>query len=652
MRALILFAVIGVAAAQSPDPAYEPLARGYEALKSGAYEPAVSGFLKGIELAPGRASIRKDLAYLYLKIGENVLAREQFRQAMELDPADLQTAKEYAFLCHETGERQTARRVFDRVRKSGDAVAEQAFQNIDAPLAAGIERWTRAIAAGASNFSAHYELAKLAEERDSVEIAAEHYERAWRLTPERRSVLVDLGRVWKALGRDEDSNAALLAARWGGEPRAAEMARELLPVRYPYVAEFQRALALDPGNTSLRRELAYLLLQMDLEERAVEQFQALASADPNDMLSATQLAFLLHARGDSAAAQPLFDRVLAGQDHELANRVRAVLRMEQEPAASGQEKPAAVDAREMAERSVKAGFLKDALRYFQMAHQADPFDTEIILRLAWTFNMLQRDVEAIQWFGFARRSSDPRIAKEAEQAWRNLRRGSAPFQTSFWMAPMYSTRWRDLFGYSQVRTEWRAHLPVQPFISLRFVGDQRREIRDPAAALPPRQLSESSVIPAVGVHTPVWHGVTLWAEAGIAAGYLSGHFLPDFRGGVSTTRRVNSSDGSWFGETALDAVFVSRFGNDILFYERSRLGRVIGSKSLRREVYWNVNLTGDNKREGWANFWETGPGVRLSGGPLPKGASVTIDWVRGGYLVGEHPRFGDVRIGFWHAGTR
>jgi tetratricopeptide (TPR) repeat protein len=119
-------------------------------------------FRKAIDLAPERAAIRKDLGYTYIKVGENELAREQFRAAMEIDPADSQVAMEFAFLAYETKQQAEARRVFDRIRKLGGpsaATAEQAFQNIDAPLAAGIERWKNAIAMGGDNFSAHFELA-------------------------------------------------------------------------------------------------------------------------------------------------------------------------------------------------------------------------------------------------------------------------------------------------------------------------------------------------------------------------------------------------------------------------------------------------------------------------------------------------------------
>ena len=222
--------------------------------------------------APGRADIRKDLAYTLLKIGEPALARDQFREAMRLDPADTAAALEYAFLCYETKQQAEARRVFDRIRHIGNATAEQAFHNIDDPLAAGIARWQKAIELGADNFSGHFELATLAEQRDELALAATHFERAWRLLPDRRTVLVDLGRVWMAMGRADDAGAALLAASHGGEPRAAELARELLPARYPFVNEFRQALAFDPANHELRRELGYLLLRMGRRKRPKPSF--------------------------------------------------------------------------------------------------------------------------------------------------------------------------------------------------------------------------------------------------------------------------------------------------------------------------------------------------------------------------------------------
>ena len=640
MRVLLLAILCGRAAAQlpgtsSPDPAYEPLTRAYAALRAKEYDAAVAHFRAAIQAAPGRAAIRKDLAYTYLKIGENLLARDEFQEAMALDPVDEQVAMEYAFLCYETREQAQARRIFDRIRRKGNATAEQAFQNIDQPLAAGIERWQKALAAGGDSFSAHFELATLAEQRDEWELAATHYEKAWRLLPDRRQVLVDLGRVWKLLGRMAEANAALLAASRGGEPRAAEMARELLPGRYPYVTEFRAALALDPANVELHRELAYLLLRMDQKEEAEREFRTLADPPGNDLLAATQLGFLLQGRGERAAALVQFQRVLAGRDEDLANRVRAVLGMPQVVRPKPDVKAQTVEAKVMAERSIQAGYWKDAVKYLQVAHETDPGDFEVMRQLGWSYNALHQDKLAIRWFDLARKSPDAAIAADADRAWRNLRPAFRPVRLTAWFYPIYSTRWRDFFGYAQMKAEFRTGTFLVPYASVRFVGDTRLEM---GAA----SLSESSFILGAGLHTVPWCGVTAWIEAGSAVSYVKGHMLPDYRGGVNVTRALQGE--KFFADTTLDAVFISRFGNDFLVYSQSRAGYRWGPV----QWYWNGNITFDTKREAWANFGETGPGVRLR---LAPPAWVSVNFLRGMYLQYPNARFNDFRLGLWYAFT-
>src|SRR5206468_5528204 len=127
-------------------------------------------FEKAIEAAPTRPSVRKDLAYTLLKAGETEAARDQFGEAVRLDQNDTHVALEYAFLCYETKKQAEARRIFDGIRRAGDpasrATAERAFLNIDTPLRLGIDRWTKALELNPGNFSSHYELATLAEQRD------------------------------------------------------------------------------------------------------------------------------------------------------------------------------------------------------------------------------------------------------------------------------------------------------------------------------------------------------------------------------------------------------------------------------------------------------------------------------------------------------
>jgi Tfp pilus assembly protein PilF len=668
MHRWILLPAFGLAAcgaiAQTADPAYEPLNKAYEALRVRGYDDAIALFLKALEADPTRSAIRKDLAYTYLKIGENVAARDQFREAMHLNPKDFHVALEYAFLCDETKEQAQARRIFDRVRKAGDpesrATAEAAFQNIDRPLAEGIARWTNAIQLGADNFSAHFELATLAEQRDELELAAEHYEKAWRQIPDRRSVLVDLGRVLQALNRTEEANAALLAASHGGEPRAAEAAHELLPVRYPYVSEFQRALQLDPKNLGLRRELAYLFLRMNHQAEAEQEFRQLTALSETDYLSAAQLGFLLLARGQTVEAMPLLERVMKGADEDLANRVRAVLRLPQtlrnraaQPAA-----PPSIDAKVMAERSLKAGFIRDALKYLQLAQEDDPADFAVMLKLGRTYNLLHNDRQAIRWFDLARKSSDPQIAGDANIAYRSLRPEFEIFRTTVWMFPLYSSRWSDFFSYAQIKTELHLDFPIHPYVSLRFIGDTRGTIGPEGNGISPQYLSQSALIPALGVATNVWHGLMGWAEAGVAAGYLTGHVMQDYRGGASFTKgfgqMLKSKTGGLFFETNGDAIFVSRFDNDFLFYSQNRFGYTPLLGALQTQLYWNLNITADQKREAWANFWETGPGVRFRVAAMPSSLYLTVNYLHGNYTVAGDPygpTYNDFRAGFWYAIT-
>ena len=676
MRDLIclLLLVVGQAPGLrgAPGPAsrgYEEAAqRGYDALRARDYDTAVASFTEAIRVQPGRAPIRKDLAYTLLKIGENEAAREQFRQAMLLDPADHHVALEYAFLCYETRQRAEARRVFDRVRREGDpqtrATAETAFRNVDTPLAEGIARWLEALQSSPNNFSAHEELARLAEERDQLKLASEHFEAAYRLRPDLRELLLDLGRVWKATGRIEESNAALLAAARGAQARVAERAKALLPTRYPYVYEFRKALDLDPKNVELRRELAYLLLQMGQKDAAETEFRMVLEAAPDDVLSAAQLGFLMMSRKDPAA-EALLRKVLEKAEGELADRVRAALKLPLQLQGREETTRAQVlnEAKTLADKSLKAGYMKDALKYLTTAHEADPVDFDVMLKLGWTHNILKQDTDALKWFDLARKSPDPEVAAQANRAYRALRPSYARFRTTAWVFPMYSSRWQDTFAYGQVKSEMRVgNLPFRPYASVRFIGDTRGTLDSRAAGMSPQYLSESSFIIGAGIATRTWRGLTGWFEAGEAMKYMGsrrdvGRMIPDYRGGVSFARGfghlLSPSSHGWFAETNDDGVFISRFGNDWLVYSQNRTGYTFAaaeSLGLQTQLFWNWNVTADAQGQRWARFVETGPGVKVRLRAMPPSMAFTISAVRGNYLSGG--AFNDLRVGFWYAFTR
>jgi tetratricopeptide (TPR) repeat protein len=656
-----------------PDPAYAPLTLAFDSLRAHDYDAAIAGFRLAASLAPQRTDIRKNLAYTLLKTGDTGDAREEFGIAMRTDPADFHVALEYAFLCYEAKDdaparKAEARRIFASVRDSPNADAESrstaatAFTNIDEPLRTGIERWKQALAASPPTFSAHYELAQLAEQRDELELAAASYKAAFHLLPERRSVLLELARVEKTRGNSQGNIAALIAASRGPEPRTAELAREQLPARYPYVYEFRQALELDPTNEALHKELAWLLVQMSengqaSKEDAEKEFSMLVADSPADFVSAAQLGFLYLADQRSDLAMPLLNRVLAQGDEATANRVRMALHIapkliERKDAAPG---PNTVDPRILGERSYEAGFLKDALRYFTQAREASPDDPSLALKLGWTNNLLHDDATAIRWFNIASHSNDPAVAAEAKHASSNLEPEQRRFRTTVWLYPLLSSRWDDLFGYGQVKTELRIKsLPVHPYASVRLAGDARRTTDGPL----PQTLSESAIITAAGVASNTWHGATAWFESGIATSYLNGSHWSDYRGGVSWARTwkiAPKNQPGWFSETTVDSLYISHFNDDFLNYARNRTGRAIPILP-EGQVFWNDNIVFDAKRQYWANFFETGPGIRFHPPGAPRSVWIDLSALRGVYLRNEGnprgPNYNDVRLGIWYAFTK
>jgi hypothetical protein len=143
-------------------------------------------------------------------------------------------------------------------------------------------------------------------------------------------------------------------------------------------------------------------------------------------------------------------------------------------------------------------------------------------------------------------------------------------------------------------------------------------------------------------------------------GYLTGHMLPDYRGGISAARGIGQTlageSHGVFADSTLDAIFVSRFGNDFLVYSQSRVGYTFGSREFRAQLYMNANATIDDQRQYWANFVEAGPGIRIHAAAMPTSMYLTVNLLRGAYLINQgnpqRPNFNDLRVGVWYAFTR
>jgi hypothetical protein len=228
---------------------------------------------------------------------------------------------------------------------------------------------------------------------------------------------------------------------------------------------------------------------------------------------------------------------------------------------------------------------------------------------------------------------------------------------------MFSSRYHDLFNYSQVKAEFRAgSLAARPYLSLRFSGDWKHHTGGKA----PLFLSENALTAAAGVRLPVGSRTTLWAEAGQMLSLLDARPAsvprsgPDYRGGMSwfTHRGATLGERRAGGvlEVNFDAVHVSRFDRNTIGYFQARPGyRLPALGSLQMQVFWNVNLTADAKRLYWANLAETGPGLRVRVPGLSPPVDLSVSFLRGVHLVNrfnpQSPNYWDLRMSLWYAAS-
>ena len=138
--------------------------------------------------------------------------------------------------------------------------------------------------------------------------------------------------------------------------------------------------------------------------------------------------------------------------------------------------------------------------------------------------------------------------------------------------------------------------------------------------------------------------------------------VPDFRGGISYAKgfgHLMTSTRGLYLETNDDAVFVSRFQDDTIYYSQNRSGYTFaqneGFGGLQAQLYWNANVTADRLHEYWANTVETGPGLRFRFHDFPR-ALFSVNFVRGVYTINldnpRRPNYFDLRVGVWYAFTR
>lgn len=644
------------------DPGYLAAARAYDALRARDYDTAIRGFEEAFRYRRDSAPLAQELGYAYLKIGETERAREWFERVTELAPGDENARLELAFLSYETGERRRAYELFRGLVEAADervrTTAAQAYASVDSEWRQILASWLRTLEDDPTNQSVHIEVAEIYEVLGRPAKSAEHYLHAWYQYPRyREELLLPLAQAREEAGDISGAIAARLLASYSQRTRLSERAKDVMPLRFPYASEFRLALAMYPEQWRARRDLGYLLLEVGEAEQAIPVFEDVTKQNPEDNLAAAQLAFLYLDFQRNEEAEKLLEAAAQGSDEDAAKRARetlARLRLEQ------------VDkARQLGEKSLQLSYLRDARDQFLKIYELNPADDQAAYKLGVVHNLMREDREAMRWFKTAMvQAQDPQIAGDSRKAYRNLSRQYQKVRTSVWMLPFYSSRFSDVFAYSQIKTELRLDkFGLFPYVSLRFVGD----VRQRTSGARPQLLSESAIIPAIGLRTKPFHGLTLWGEAGQAISYLTSRpenvprAGPDYRGGASwffaTGKSLGQEESGRFFEANADGVFISRFDNDFLTYFQGRPGyRLPNLGILRAQVYANLNITADVKGEYWANFVEFGPGVRVRVPGVHPPMDFRLDLIRGVHTTNKNnpqrPNYFDVRAGVWYSFSR
>ena len=101
---------------------------------------------------------------------------------------------------------------------------------------------------------------------------------------------------------------------------------------------FESALAADPRNPAILKQLGFLDLSQGKVQSATKRFEAVRSAEPNDHFAALQLGYLYQRQRKTAQAQEAFNAALGSSDPQIHAAAQAALvstgeagKSEQEP---------------------------------------------------------------------------------------------------------------------------------------------------------------------------------------------------------------------------------------------------------------------------------------------------------------------------------
>lgn len=266
--ALVFFAtvlLVAPAAAQIPPAAdvRAELDAAYALLRAEKLEEAAAAFARVLERHPENRTARLELGYLSGRLGRFEDAAKYLGSVSLQEPANLRLRMDYAYGLEKIGRLDEAAAQFRAVAGQPGELQSQARAALDAVLAQLASKTAR--------------------------------EESQRL-----------------LRRDAFLNRGYARLREGNRTAALE--------------EFRQALALDPTNNSIRKQIGYLALQDGDLPLAVEHFEAARRQEPNDLSLALQLGYLYERLNRVQEAESAFSDATSSNDDSTRRAARGALK--------------------------------------------------------------------------------------------------------------------------------------------------------------------------------------------------------------------------------------------------------------------------------------------------------------------------------------
>ncbi|MDI6803495.1 MAG: hypothetical protein QME58_06570 [Bacteroidota bacterium] len=295
----------------------------------------------------------------------------------------------------------------------------------------------------------------------------------------------------------------------------------------------------------------------------------------------------------------------------------------------------------------------EAIEQFVAADRLTPSDT-IKLQLAYLYNSLQQNDEALVYFRQLEQSDDPDIREKSQAALIVLGTDEGlqkhPWWGEVYASPYYDSRFESIFSFIQVREGYSivSNKLVSVYGSLEVSGDTKSKSGN--TEQPPIIFSDNAAIVGLGLVSNPLAGLRIFFQGGIGIDLIkkgnSSRVKKDFRAlityGNGLYPEISTPATLRFGFKPFADVYGSfgyylRYSNLIGFSAGKAGGRIVEWKKSALDLYARLDIARDTKKEFYNNLVEWGGGVRI----IPHhtfGLSFLAEFHRGAYWkVGNEP---------------